>query len=871
MYMDKAYRLAKCSERNTFQSGNIRIQFLTNRLVRLEWQENSRFEDHQTLAVVNRDLGPVKFSCKKSNGRITLKTSGLSLELTDDQKPFSRNTMKIAFTMNGKKVTWRPGQSDEGNLGGTIRTLDTIFSDRKMQQDKVEGLPENTKLYSLQPVDLGNGFISRDGWSLIDDSRNIVLDQIDGKKWVTPRPEGKRQDWYFLAYGHDYRGALADVANVFGSQPLPPRYTLGYWWSRFWAYSDTEIEGLMKSFDRMDIPFDVMVIDMDWHKEGWTGYSWDKRYFPDPDEHLAWLHKHGVKVTLNLHPADGVAKFEDQFSDMCKVMGLDPKKVDNVPFDITDPKYMEHYFKILHHPDEKRGVDFWWMDWQQGESTKMSGLDTLPWINQLHWEDMEDRPDRKGKRPLIFSRFGGFGAGRYVIGFSGDTHSKWESLAFQPYFTATAANVLYGYWSHDIGGHMPGVIEPELYTRWIQFGIYSPILRTHTTKNADAERRVWEYPAPYNEIMMETIRQRYSMVPYIYSENRKAFDTGVSLCRPMYYDYPEVNEAYKCKNQYKFGESMIVAPIITHSDPADEMSESTVWLPKGEWFDTARGCLEKGGKTITRRYMLNETPVFVKPGTVIPGQSANVRRLNEKYYRHLEMTIYPGESGSYDLYEDDGISTEYLKNKFAVISMSHETNGKTKTIRVAKTRGHFEGYIPERTLEIRIEGSVPPASVHVGKKALDYVYRLDEAKEGFSYNGLTATTIIKIASLNLDKGLEVKVAYDAAVDFRSANGLRGAFNRLARVNDLVNVLTANLFMHPDRRLVQDTFCIANRISRWPETFDDEIKLLKKNLARLPKVISELSQTSYECAYTDMFQKNIDQGRLAVRILEQISL
>ena len=109
----------------------------------------------------------------------------------------------------------------------------------------------------------------------------------------------------------------------------------------------------------------------------------------------------------------------------------------------------------------------------------------------------------KAKRALLFHRWGGLGNHRYQIGFSGDTISVWDSLAFQPYFTATAANVGYAYWSHDIGGHMPGAIDPELYLRWIQWGIFSPILRTHTTKNPEAERRIWAYPEPYSDLMRD--------------------------------------------------------------------------------------------------------------------------------------------------------------------------------------------------------------------------------------------------------------------------------------------------------------------------------------------------------------------------------
>src|SRR5438309_2329297 len=158
--------------------------------------------------------------------------------------------------------------------------------------------------------------------------------------------------------------------------------------------------------------------------------------------------------------------------------------------------------------------------------------------------------ERRGKRGLLFYRWGGLGNHRYQIGFSGDTTSDWPSLAFQPYFTATAANVGYAYWSHDIGGHLPGVVGPELYTRWIQFGAFSPVLRTHTTKNPEAERRIWAYPAPYADIMHQAFVLREALIPYIYTEARRTYDTGVAFLRPLYYDSPEAEEAYHVPGEY---------------------------------------------------------------------------------------------------------------------------------------------------------------------------------------------------------------------------------------------------------------------------------------------------------------------------------
>jgi alpha-glucosidase (family GH31 glycosyl hydrolase) len=272
---------------------------------------------------------------------------------------------------------------------------------------------------------------------------------------------------------------------------LPPRFAFGAWWSRYWAYSDQELNELVKGFRENDVPFDVLVIDMDWHNTfsdkrsthavdqagqtlGWTGYTWNPLLFPDPVAFLNGLHDNGLKVTLNLHPASGVQPFEDAYPAMAKAMGQNPADKKYVPFDITNQTFARNYFDILHHPMEKQGVDFWWLDWQQDETTAIKGVNPTWWLNYTHFTDQA----REGKRPLLFHRWGGLGNHRYEIGFSGDTVSVWESLAFQPGFTAQAANVGYAFWSHDIGGHMPGVVEPELYLRWLQFGALSPILRT---------------------------------------------------------------------------------------------------------------------------------------------------------------------------------------------------------------------------------------------------------------------------------------------------------------------------------------------------------------------------------------------------------
>src|SRR5262249_474319 len=202
----------------------------------------------------------------------------------------------------------------------------------------------------------------------------------------------------------------------------------------------------------------------------------------------------------------------------------------------------------------------------------------------------------------------------------GDTNSGWDSLAFQPCFTATAANVGYACWSHDIGGHMPGAVDPELYTRWIQFGTFSPILRTHTTKNPDSERRIWAYPEPYADIMRDSFHQRYAMLPYIYTESRRTYDTGVAFLRPLYYDWPEADEAYSFKNEYTFGQQMIVAPVTKPVNKESQIAQESIWIPPGEWIERASDKHFTEPTTIERSFAINQIPMYLQAGTIVPMQ-----------------------------------------------------------------------------------------------------------------------------------------------------------------------------------------------------------------------------------------------------------
>ncbi|MGA8151364.1 MAG: TIM-barrel domain-containing protein [Terriglobales bacterium] len=810
--------------------GHTRFTVLTPQLIRMEWAADGKFEDHASLVFINRHLPVPHFEHGVTAGRLTIRTSALELNYipsaaTDGR--FTPESLSVKLMLNGQPVVWHPGIADSGNLLGTSRTL-----------DDTRGNPSE--------VPMEQGLISIDGWTVVDDSTRPLFDSSDFRftrgehsqwPWVMLRPTGERQDWYFFGYGHDYRQALHDYVRVAGRIPIPPRFAFGAWWSRYWAYSDQELEQLVREFRENDTPLDVLVIDMDWHPvfglkfgldfgvldqsghpKGWSGYSWNRLLFPDPGAFLKRIHGEGLKVTLNMHPASGVEPWEDQYVAMAKATGIDPESKRYVEFDITDRKFAANYMDLLHHPLERQGIDFWWLDWQQEDHTKTPGVNPTWWLNYVHFTDQE----REGKRPLLFHRWGGLGNHRYQIGFSGDTISVWDSLAFQLWFTATAANVGYAYWSHDIGGNSPGVVDPELYTRWVQFGVFSPILRAHTAKNPDAERRIWAFPEPYSAIMRDAFQLRYALQPYIYTEARRTYDTGVAFVRPLYYDSPEAKEAYQARGEYSFGDSLIVAPVTSSVDANSQFATQQVWLPPGEWIEWPTGQHLTGPSMTEGHFSIQQVPVYVKAGAIIPMQPP-MRYSEEKPVDPLVITVFPmadGQKSTYTLYEDSSKSEEYRGGVYAWTKLAATRSGDDLEVTVEPVRGSYPGMPVRRGYELRLPGDWPPDSVTANGHPVRFV--AETGHQGWRYEGNTLTTIVSVASQPVNETVHIRVHRAAGLEARRAvlDGFAGKMTRLRAAGDTLNGLWP-LLWSPDSLI--DAMQTGDRLTYRPQTAQTELR------------------------------------------------
>ena len=783
-FVASAENCPKADEKAQVVAGNARFTVLTPQMIRMEWSEDGKFEDRATLTFVNRKLEVPEFKVKQTKSKLTITTSNVTLTYLKGAK-FSAENLSAEILVAGKKVVWHYGDKDTQNLMGTTRTLDRYY-----------GSQEHPRSYKRRSS-MEQGLLSRGGWTVVDDSERHLFVPVEShwKNWVECRPEGDRLDLYLFAYGHEYTKALKDYTRVAGNIPLPPKYSFGYWWSRYWQYSDNELRDLVETMRSLDIPLDVLIIDMDWHETwgltakntkkdeygqrlGWTGYTWKPQLFPSPENFLSWCHKQNLKTSLNLHPASGIMPYEEPYKRFTEYYGW-KEEGKSVPYKMSDMKWADAYFDTVLGPIEKQGIDFWWLDWQQWPTSKyVKGLSNTFWLNHTFDHHMAEKGN---ERPMIYHRWGGLGSHRYQVGFSGDTYICWESLKFIHWFTTTASNVGYGYWGHDIGGHYfhkedKHEVDPELYLRWLQNGVFTPIFKTHCTKDRVIERRIWHFPNHMID-MRATMHLRYALVPYIYAAARQTYDTGVSMCRPMYYSYPEHDLAYSSKEQYMFGDNLLVASIITPADKVTGLATRKVWLPKGEkWFNMVSGKMYEGSdEEVEIHCTQSENPYFAKAGSIIPMYPKSVRNLQQTLNSYV-LTFVPGGDGETTIYEDDGKSKEY-STAYATIKVTKRSEGNKVVITIAPRKGEFEGATATTSYELRLPANYPPKSVRVDGKEFKYA-RYAEAGE-WGYDGYTLAPYIVVGEIDNKKGCVVEVEF-AEGDLAQQDklyGMQGIVNR----------------------------------------------------------------------------------------------
>ncbi|MBU0677461.1 MAG: DUF5110 domain-containing protein [Verrucomicrobia bacterium] len=676
--------------------GNARFTVYSDGCVRMEYAHWERFSPYASI-IVGKKLPKAASAEVEIEGReVRIRTPKFELHYKENGEEFSAQNLNISHVdKDNKKKVWSPGKKDEGNLGTVTRSLDFW---------KWCGGPEK------HPVE---GILSTDGGHFLQDHGRVYWNtKYD---WPQSMQDQVAFDGYFFAYGQDFKGALKDFITVFGRIPMVPRWTFGFWYSRWYDYTDKEFVALAKRYDKEKIPIDVMIIDTDW-RDNWGGYDWSKRTFPNPEKALKNLHDLGLQTSLNDHP--GYDAYESLPGNDSHIPAI-AKKLGPLPHegrwacDWSNKKALKVWFDELLGPFFDQGMDFWWIDGWIKRSFR--GEDSQLWAN---WHYFDECEKRTGKRGMILSRWGGVGSHRFPVQFSGDTASEWDTLREQIQFTANSGNLGAIYWSHDIGGFFGKKIDEELFIRWSQFGAMSPVFRTHSDHGS---REPWEYSEKAKALFRKQTRIRYALAPYFYTLAREAHDTGMPIIRPLYLEYNDNDGgAFYRKHQYTIGRELLVIPADGAADKKTGMYSKRIYIPNGNWSGLETDETYFGMMDRSIDIPLEIIPTYVRKGAIIPCQAVG-KRIGKDVPEEMQFDYYPDDlhPSHFELYEDDGDSKDYEKGRCAVTHVDGSRSGDTIMFKIAAPKGSYKNMPKKRSYVVRMaidhDEKVGSAEAEVGK------------------------------------------------------------------------------------------------------------------------------------------------------------
>ena len=578
------------------------------------------------------------------------------------------------------------------------------------------------------PVRLPGSLLSYSGFTVVEDTTPY----LDGDK-VIPRQNGPNDhDYYFISYGRDLYKGLDLFFQVSGRPPLPPRFAFGSTYSRWSPYSSADYRDIVGEYEKNGLPLDLILWDVDWHRKDaktgnkwagaidWTGWSVNRDLLPDAEELIAELKGKNIHVIPIVHPHDAVRSNEDCYEDFMKAMGEDPTEGKTLELDLANPKYVSNFFKFAHGELEKAGVDYWWLDWQQDKFYPyvpgVPGLKHIPWLSKIYYEHSR----RNNLRGMTFNRWGGFGSQRYPIVLSGDAYSSWAMLKFMVPYTALAANSGCFFLAHDLGGFYVsgGQANPELQARWLQFGALTTAMRLHSDQKL--EHRVWKYKDPYYSAMKNAFTLRAELMPYIYTCAYQAHKYARPMIRPMYYGWPEEDEAYKNPGQFMLGNCFLAAPLVGKGVGEDMISFQTMWFPEEGWFNYFSGeTFGKGDRILSGD--LYEFPLFLKGGVPIPLGRAGKNLASLP--KNIDIMLFPlskDGQGEFELYEDDGISEDYKKDIFALTKFRYSRNNTRHEVEIFPPQGTYKGLPNGRSFNLILRNVKSVSAVSFNGKAVDH-------------------------------------------------------------------------------------------------------------------------------------------------------
>ena len=629
-----------------------RITVLTERLLRLEYHPEGIFNDLETTLVKFRNFPKPVFEKQEDERYLVIKTKYFNLSYSK-YKPFDAGKLlpmaNLKVDLLGTDRSWYYNHPEVKNYKGNFIALDGSLDDAKAR----------------------NGLYSIDGFASFNDSFNYLYDQ-DKKLY---QRDGKGIDIYLFMYNQDFDLALKDYFMLTGYPSMIPRYALGNWWSRDLDYSSEDIEELTNHFEKNAIPISVLLLDKGWHSND-TGFTFNKELISDPETLINNLHSKNIHLGLNLNFKDGISPNEEHYQELASMFNITDNKI--IAFDPLNPVLLDSIYKVMLSPLTKLGVDFYWNDISSNDITS----DKLMILNDSLYNS--DIINSKEKR-MILARNGLIGTHRYPVTYTGKNIIGWDMLKKIARINEEASNVGVNFISNDVNGNYGGVEEEELYVRAIEQAVFGPIVRFHAPRGRYYRKEPWRWNAKTVEIASRFLRLRHRMIPYLYTLAYNYHKNGDLMIKPLNYKYPWIYDDSSYRNEYLLGDNILVAPIVNKKDELINRTIHRVFIPEGTWYDFMTGKKFPGNKQYISFYREEDYPIFVKKGGIIP-LTKNVKENNfTGNPDSFEIHIFPGESNTFDLYEDKEddsskhiitqIDYNYLPSNYTVILRTLENTG----------------------------------------------------------------------------------------------------------------------------------------------------------------------------------------------------
>ena len=654
---------AKANPACVIKGNTYRFTILSERLIRIEYNPRGMFVDNPTQLVLSRNFTMPKFKINQDHKYLEIATKYFKLAYTKEL-PITASSLRISLL--DTEAMWYYGHPEIKTYNGTFMNF--------------EGKEKYNK-----------GIYSLEGFASIDDSNSLIMD-VNGN-YVKRANESI--DLYVFMYKDDFDLALKDYMSLTGKSQLLPRYALGNWWSKNYAYNENELIKLFNRFEKEEIPISVLLLDKDWHvtaNKYVTGYSFNRKLIPSPDLFISNMHKKGVRVGLSINPIEGIYPHEEMYQKVLEYIKVPPNTIIN--FAPYDARFIDVFLKMLLHPLEQLGTDFFWLDYPNTDKIAQFLISHYMFLDSGRKED---------RRNMLITRNPSISAHRYGVLYSGKSKVSFDTLKKLVNINTSAANIGVSWWSHDIGGFYDGVENGELYIRYIQLGCFSPIFRISVDKGRYYKREPWRWDKNTSEIVKEYMQLRHKFVPYIYSEGYRYHNEGIPVVLPLYHKQKELYYDPYYKNEYYFGSELIVSPLTAPKDALMNRVIHKLYLPEGLWYDFKTGKKFPGGRSYVSFFKDEDYPVYAKSGAIIPMSTQIDNSLSLP--TELEIHIFPGKNNTYKFYEDDGITNLYKTGYYLKTEIDYNYQANNYTVIIRSVEGK-SGIVPNtRNYKIRFRNT----------------------------------------------------------------------------------------------------------------------------------------------------------------------